>query len=103
MTSTEKADVEVTISAVDVTALSRGGQVLVAFKDDQDAVHEATRSWAQVRGYDRFAQAVESIFTAAPPESGFLLLIHKPRGLLLFVRWSWCKQPDPWNRDDVGD
>lgn len=98
MTQPADTAMEVTICAIDVTALWRGAEVLVAFKDDPDAVHEAARAWAQVRGYHRSTRALDEVFTAEPPESGFHLLIHKPHGLLLFARWPWCEQLDPWNR-----
>lgn len=93
------ATVQVTVGKIDLLNPADSNVQQVAYKDEQAAVHEALRAWAQVRGYDSFVRAVDQCLGAEPPKSGFTVVINKPNSLLLKAVWEWA--PDEMKTDQT--
>ena len=85
--------VRLSVSRIDVADLRCRGELVLNIEDVSAVVFERACAWAAVRGFDRLAAAWENIFSGEPPESGFLVVINKPHGVLLMVTWPWA--PDP--------
>ena len=82
--------VQLTIRKIDTAALWKGGEELVAWEYEQQAIYEAAQAWASVRGYDRVKPAIDYMLGGAPPKSGFHVFISKPTNLMFYATWPWA-------------